>query len=155
VLGAINRDDSDEISTTQCRDRGKGSAPAALADFGGGPHRCLGSHMARMELTLIVNECEEGYRTSLTQLYAEHHLSGETRSHIRLLVALRLIGRRVTSRPVPAVESARVGARQLLLERDGAPDICRRQGRSPQPGQQLSAKNASVESCGSKVMHHA
>ena len=24
--------------------------------FGGGPHRCLGSHLARMEMTLIVTE---------------------------------------------------------------------------------------------------
>jgi cytochrome P450 len=24
--------------------------------YGGGPHRCLGSHLARMELTLILDE---------------------------------------------------------------------------------------------------
>jgi cytochrome P450 len=52
-LGPINRDDSDATS-----------ANGLVMDekvhrhwgFGGGPHRCLGSHLARMELTLITNE---------------------------------------------------------------------------------------------------
>jgi len=52
-IGAINRDDSDEISTNDVVMDGKVHRHWG---FGGGPHRCLGSHLARMELTLIVGE---------------------------------------------------------------------------------------------------
>ncbi|MGZ5397897.1 MAG: cytochrome P450 [Mycobacterium sp.] len=52
-LAAINRDDSDAISTNGVVMDGKVHRHWG---FGGGPHRCLGSHLARMELTLIVNE---------------------------------------------------------------------------------------------------
>jgi cytochrome P450 len=52
-IGAINRDDSDEISANDILLDGKVHRHWG---FGGGPHRCLGSHLARMELTLIVDE---------------------------------------------------------------------------------------------------
>jgi cytochrome P450 len=52
-LGAINRDGTDEISTDDVVMDGKVHRHWG---FGGGPHRCLGSHLARMEMTLIVNE---------------------------------------------------------------------------------------------------
>lgn len=52
-LGAINRDDSDAISANQVVMDGKVHRHWG---FGGGPHRCLGSHLARIELTLIVGE---------------------------------------------------------------------------------------------------
>jgi cytochrome P450 len=52
-LAAINRDDSDDISTNEVVMDG---TVHRHWGFGGGPHRCLGSHLARMELTLIVNE---------------------------------------------------------------------------------------------------
>jgi hypothetical protein len=52
-IGAINRDDSDEISANHVVMDGKVHRHWG---FGGGPHRCLGSHLARMELTLIVGE---------------------------------------------------------------------------------------------------
>lgn len=52
-LGAINRDDSDTTSTNDVVMDGKVHRHWG---FGGGPHRCLGSHLARMELILIVNE---------------------------------------------------------------------------------------------------
>lgn len=52
-LGAINRDGSDDISTNDVVMDGKVHRHWS---FGGGPHRCLGSHLARMELTLVVNE---------------------------------------------------------------------------------------------------
>ena len=52
-LAAINRDDSDAISTNDVVMDGKVHPHWG---FGGGPHRCLGSHLARMELTLIVEE---------------------------------------------------------------------------------------------------
>lgn len=66
-IGAINRDDSDEISTDEVVMDGKVHRHWG---FGGGPHRCLGSHLARMELTLVLDEwlkripefsLEEGY----------------------------------------------------------------------------------------------
>ncbi|WP_082975096.1 cytochrome P450 [Mycobacterium sp. E3247] len=50
---AINRDGSDEISTDDLVMDGKVHRHWG---FGGGPHRCIGSHMARMELTIVVNE---------------------------------------------------------------------------------------------------
>lgn len=52
-IAAINRDDSDPISTNDVVMDGKVHRHWG---FGGGPHRCLGSHLARMELTLIVDE---------------------------------------------------------------------------------------------------
>jgi cytochrome P450 len=52
-IGAINRDDSDEISTNDVVMDGKVHRHWG---FGGGPHRCLGSHLARMELKLILGE---------------------------------------------------------------------------------------------------
>ncbi len=52
-LAAINRDDSDAISTNGIVMDGKVHPHWG---FGGGPHRCLGSHLARMELTLVVEE---------------------------------------------------------------------------------------------------
>jgi cytochrome P450 len=52
-VAAINRDDSDEISTDDVVMDGKVHRHWG---YGGGPHRCLGSHLARMELTLVLNE---------------------------------------------------------------------------------------------------
>ena len=52
-IGAINRDDSDAISTNDVVMDGKVHRHWG---FGGGPHRCLGSHLARMELKLILGE---------------------------------------------------------------------------------------------------
>jgi cytochrome P450 len=52
-IAAINRDDSDETSTNDVVMDGKVHRHWG---FGGGPHRCLGSHLARMELTLILDE---------------------------------------------------------------------------------------------------
>jgi cytochrome P450 len=52
-VAAINRDDSDEISTEDIVMDGKVHRHWG---FGGGPHRCLGSHLARMELTLVLDE---------------------------------------------------------------------------------------------------
>jgi cytochrome P450 len=52
-MAAINRDGSDSISTDELVMDGKVHRHWG---FGGGPHRCLGSHLARMELTVIVDE---------------------------------------------------------------------------------------------------
>ena len=52
-LAAINRDESEAISANQVVMDGKVHPHWG---FGGGPHRCLGSHLARMELSLIVEE---------------------------------------------------------------------------------------------------
>jgi cytochrome P450 len=52
-VAAINRDDSDEISTNDVVMDGKVHRHWG---YGGGPHRCLGSHLARMELTLVLDE---------------------------------------------------------------------------------------------------
>jgi cytochrome P450 len=52
-LGSINRDGSDAISTDEVVMDGKVHRHWG---FGGGPHRCLGSHLARMELTLVIDE---------------------------------------------------------------------------------------------------
>ncbi|EUA10013.1 cytochrome P450 family protein [Mycobacterium kansasii 732] len=50
---AINRDGSDAISTDDLVMDGKVHRHWG---FGGGPHRCLGSHLARTELTIVVGE---------------------------------------------------------------------------------------------------
>ena len=52
-MALINRDGSDKISTNELVMDGKVHRHWG---FGGGPHRCLGSHLARMELTVIVGE---------------------------------------------------------------------------------------------------
>jgi cytochrome P450 len=53
LIAAINRDGSDSISTDDFVMDGKVHRHWG---FGGGPHRCLGAHLARMELRLIVEE---------------------------------------------------------------------------------------------------
>lgn len=52
-MAAVNRDGTDEISIDKLVMDGKVHRHWG---FGGGPHRCLGSHLARLELTLVVNE---------------------------------------------------------------------------------------------------
>ncbi|BBX20335.1 cytochrome P450 [Mycolicibacterium duvalii] len=52
-LGAINRDGSDAQSTDHLVLDGKLHQHWG---FGGGPHRCLGAHLARMELKIVVSE---------------------------------------------------------------------------------------------------
>ncbi|MGA7051216.1 MAG: cytochrome P450 [Mycobacterium sp.] len=70
-LGAINRDGSDSTSVDDLVMDGKLHKHWG---FGGGPHRCLGAHLARMELTLVVSEwlrripefeLQPGYRPEL------------------------------------------------------------------------------------------
>lgn len=48
---AINRDGSDEVSTDEVVLDGKMHRHWG---FGGGPHRCLGSHLARMQLMVVI-----------------------------------------------------------------------------------------------------
>jgi cytochrome P450 len=52
-MAAVNRDGSDAMFSDQLFLDGKVHRHWG---FGGGPHRCLGSHPARMELTVIVDE---------------------------------------------------------------------------------------------------
>jgi cytochrome P450 len=52
-LAAINRDGSDAISRDDVVMDGKLHRHWG---FGGGPHRCLGSHLARLELRLVLSE---------------------------------------------------------------------------------------------------
>ncbi|ORW91010.1 cytochrome [Mycobacterium sp. IEC1808] len=52
-MAAVNRDGSDPMSTDELFLDGKVHRHWG---FGGGPHRCLGSHLARIELTIIVAE---------------------------------------------------------------------------------------------------
>jgi cytochrome P450 len=52
-MAAVNRDGSDAMSTDELVMDGKVHRHWG---FGGGPHRCLGSHLARIELTVIVAE---------------------------------------------------------------------------------------------------
>jgi cytochrome P450 len=52
-MAAVNRDSSDAMSTDELVMDGKVHRHWG---FGGGPHRCLGSHLARIELTIIVAE---------------------------------------------------------------------------------------------------
>lgn len=52
-MAAINRDGTDSVSTDDIVMDGKVHRHWG---FGGGPHRCLGSHLARIELTVIVTE---------------------------------------------------------------------------------------------------
>src|ERR1700744_1759503 len=71
-LGAINRDGSDAISGNDIVMDGKVHKHWG---FGGGPHRCVGSHLARMELNVVVTEwlsritdfqLADGYRPEIT-----------------------------------------------------------------------------------------
>lgn len=50
---AINRDGSDAISTDDLVMDGRVHRHWG---FGGGPHRCIGSHLARMQLTIVIHE---------------------------------------------------------------------------------------------------
>lgn len=52
-LGAIGRDETDDISRA---DIVLDSKIHPHWGYGGGPHRCLGSHLARIELSLVVEE---------------------------------------------------------------------------------------------------
>ena len=52
-MAAINLDDTDSVSTNDLVMDGKVHRHWG---FGGGPHRCLGSNLARIELTIIVAE---------------------------------------------------------------------------------------------------
>lgn len=52
-MAAVNRDGTDAISTDELVMDGKVHRHWG---FGGGPHRCLGSHLARMELTVLIDE---------------------------------------------------------------------------------------------------
>ncbi|HKI39369.1 MAG: cytochrome P450 [Mycobacterium sp.] len=71
-LGAINRDGSDAISGDDLVLDGKVHKHWG---FGGGPHRCVGSHLARMEMNVVVTEwlsriphfeLSHGYRPEIT-----------------------------------------------------------------------------------------
>lgn len=71
-LGAINRDGSDAISGDDLVMDGKVHKHWG---FGGGPHRCVGSHLARMEMNVVVAEwlrripdfeLAPGYRPKIT-----------------------------------------------------------------------------------------
>ena len=71
-LGAINRDGSDAISGDDIVMDGKVHKHWG---FGGGPHRCVGSHLARMEMNVVVTEwlsripdfeLAHGYRPEIT-----------------------------------------------------------------------------------------
>jgi cytochrome P450 len=53
LIAAINRDGSDPTSTDDLVMDGKVHRHWG---FGGGPHRCLGAHLARMELNLVIEE---------------------------------------------------------------------------------------------------
>jgi cytochrome P450 len=70
-LGAINRDGTDGISTDTVVMDGKVHRHWG---FGGGPHRCLGSHLARLELSLITKEW--------LRRVPEFHLAEGFRPHI-------------------------------------------------------------------------
>lgn len=52
-VGLVNRDGSDATSTDEVVLDGKLHRHWG---FGGGPHRCLGSHLARMELTFVIEQ---------------------------------------------------------------------------------------------------
>jgi cytochrome P450 len=52
-MAAINRDGTDNMSTDELTMDGKVHRHWG---FGGGPHRCLGSHLGRIELTVVVAE---------------------------------------------------------------------------------------------------
>lgn len=54
-LAAVNRDDSDELSTAGLVMDGKVHRHWGFG--GGGSRRCLGSQLARLELTFVVSQC--------------------------------------------------------------------------------------------------